>query len=64
MAFLKRLQRLIVVNDFDWVCFAQAVFKADIHAIIPSSFFNHFYWGNIAAKAAKIISNPITPKNK
>ena len=56
--------KLIVVNDFNWVCFAQAVFNADIQAIIPSSFFNHFYWGNIAAKAAKIISNPITPKNK
>ena len=56
--------KLIVVNDFDWACFAQAVFNADIQAIIPSSFFNHFYWGNIAAKAAKIISNPITPKNK
>lgn len=56
--------KLIVVNDFNWVCFAQAVFNADIQAIIPSSFFNYFYWGNIAAKAAKIFSNPITPKNK
>lgn len=56
--------KLTVVNDFNWVCFAQAVFNADIQAIIPSSFFNYFYWGNIAAKAAKIISNPITPKIK
>ena len=56
--------KLTVVNDFDWVAFADAVLKADVNADIPSSFFIHFYWGNIAAKAAKIISNPITPKNK
>ena len=56
--------KLTVVDDFDWASFADAVFAADVQANIPASFFNHFYWGNIAAKAARIISNPITPKNK
>lgn len=48
--------KLTVVNDFDWVSFANAVFAADGKANIPSSFFNHFYWANIAAKAGRIIS--------
>ena len=56
--------KLTIVNDFDWVSFTAAIFKADIEANIPSSFFYHFYWGNIAAKAAKIVEDPITPKNK
>ena len=48
--------KLTVLNDFDWVSFANAVFAADEQANIPASFFNHFYWGNIAAKAGGIIS--------
>jgi glycosyltransferase involved in cell wall biosynthesis len=48
--------KLTVVNDFDWVAFADAVFAAEVHASIPASFFNHFYWANIAAKAGRIIS--------
>ncbi len=48
--------KLTVVDDFNWVSFANAVFNADVQATIPGSFFNHFYWANIAAKAGRIIS--------
>ena len=48
--------KLTVVNDFDWTSFADAVFAADVDASIPATFFNHFYWVNIAAKAGRIIS--------
>ncbi len=48
--------KLTVVDDFDWASFADAVFAADVHANISASFFNHFYWANIAAKAGRIIS--------
>lgn len=49
-------RKLIVVDDLDWETFTAAILKADIKANIPSSFYNHFYWGNIAAKAGQIIS--------
>ena len=48
--------KLSVVNNFDWLSFADAIFAADVQANIPASFFNHFYWANIAAKAGRIIS--------
>ena len=47
--------KLTVVDDFDWEAFSDAIFLATIDANISTSFFYHFYWGNIAAKAANII---------
>ena len=52
--------KLTVVADFDWEAFSDAVFSATIEANISTSFFNHFYWGNIAAKAANIIAGNTT----
>ena len=52
--------KLLVADDFDWEMFAQKILIADKDAITPTSFFNHFYWGNIAAKAADIISGNTT----
>ena len=51
-----RTGKLCVVNDFDWSAFAAAILAANVEASIDSSFFNHFYWGNIAAKAGAIIA--------
>ena len=48
--------KLTVVNDFDWDSFCDAIFSAKVEENISTTFFNHFYWGNIAAKAAHIIS--------
>jgi glycosyltransferase involved in cell wall biosynthesis len=48
-------KKMLVTEDDDWKSFADAIFAADISAHIPAVFFEHFYWGNIAAKAATII---------
>ncbi|MEO7045534.1 MAG: glycosyltransferase family 4 protein [Ferruginibacter sp.] len=51
--------KLKVVADHDWTAFSNAILSADIHTQTPESFFNHFYWGNIAAKAAGILTGSI-----
>ncbi len=48
--------KLSVVKDHDWEAFTNAIVSADSAGITGTSFFNHFYWGNIAAKAAGILS--------
>lgn len=56
-------EKLTLVADYDWAGFADAIFLARVEENISSSYFNHFYWGNIAAKAAEIISgNTIVQK--
>ena len=54
--------KLTVVKDHDWQAFANAIVLADSQAQTGESFFDHFYWGNIAAKAAGILTR-ITAKN-
>lgn len=49
-------KKLSVVKDYDWDAFADAIVHANVIAETKPAFFDHFYWGNIAAKAAKIIS--------
>ena len=53
-------QKLTVVDDFDWSGFTDAIFTARVEENISSEYFNHFYWGNIAAKAANIIKGGST----
>lgn len=49
--------KLIVCKNDDWQQFADAMIAAtQVSQSITSEFFNHFYWGNIARKAADIIS--------
>ena len=48
--------KLSIVKDHSWNAFTEAIISADISAEINTSFFNHFYWGNIAAKAAGILT--------
>jgi polysaccharide biosynthesis protein PslH len=45
-----------VVNDGDWAAFTTAVLQADIRRNIPDTFFEHFYWGKIAERAADVIT--------
>ena len=47
--------KLSVLNDHDWEAFVQAIINAQSGSETGPAFFNHFYWGNIAAKAADII---------
>jgi polysaccharide biosynthesis protein PslH len=49
--------KLHIVKNYDWDAFASAILVANIDATIDASFFNHFYWGNIAAKAAQILTS-------
>lgn len=50
-------EMLEVVLDADWQGFAQATLRLmDMPpATVPDAFFEKFYWGNIAAKAAKFL---------
>ena len=47
--------KLIVVNDGEWQQFAEAIFPIT-HAVVPSVFFEYFYWGKIADKAVESIN--------
>jgi polysaccharide biosynthesis protein PslH len=47
--------KLTIVNDYDWNLFAKAILDANVNAETDSSFLDHFYWGNIAEKAKRII---------
>jgi polysaccharide biosynthesis protein PslH len=49
--------KMCVVKDNDWKSFTDEILKIDTDFKTPHSFFNHFYWGNIAAKAAGIITS-------
>ena len=49
--------KMHLVEDNGWQGFANAIFEADLAENIPTAFFDHFYWGNIAAKAAAVLSN-------
>jgi glycosyltransferase involved in cell wall biosynthesis len=48
--------KLIVCADNDWNAFAESIIQcAGIQSTIPSAFYEHFYWGNIASSAAAFI---------
>ena len=44
--------KLWITVDNDWQNFTNSIFEINIDKNIPPAFFNHFYWGNIARKAA------------
>jgi glycosyltransferase involved in cell wall biosynthesis len=49
--------KLTVVDDVDWNGFADAVYRASFNKThISSSYFHHFYWNDIAKKAALFVS--------
>ena len=41
-----------IINDNDWQNFAAKVLSVNTTEKIPPAFFEHFYWDNIAEKAA------------
>ncbi|MEP6712405.1 MAG: glycosyltransferase [Ferruginibacter sp.] len=47
--------KMITVPDGDWQQFAQAIQAINVTENTPTAFFNHFYWGNIAEKAAVVL---------
>lgn len=53
--------KMEVVEDGDWNGFAENIIRMDSKKEIIPDFYQHFYWGNIAAKAAAILKN--TKKN-
>jgi glycosyltransferase involved in cell wall biosynthesis len=49
--------RMKVVADDDWNSFAKAMGEELRNDPVPESFFEHFFWENIAAKAYNFINN-------
>lgn len=48
--------KMKILADNDWEAFARQIVLLNTGSIIPQEFFAHFYWGNIAQKAAAAIS--------
>ena len=48
--------KLTVVANNDWALFASAMLETSGNAHLPPAFFDHFYWDNIAQKAARFIA--------
>jgi polysaccharide biosynthesis protein PslH len=44
--------KMYIVEDNDWAGFSNFIKTINPAEIIPAAFFDHFYWGKIAAKAA------------
>lgn len=49
-------EKLQIVADGNWDNFTNAIFDEHENENIPQAFFDHFYWGNIARKAADILT--------
>ena len=47
--------KMIIVEDEDWENFAAQIIQSKNESEISSEFFQQFYWGNIAAKAAAVL---------
>lgn len=48
--------KMKILADNDWEAFANQIVLLNTKATLPQAFFAHFYWGNIAEKAAEMIS--------
>ena len=48
--------KMKIIADKDWGEFAKQAGIINTTTSIPNSFFDHFYWGNITAKAAAMIN--------
>lgn len=49
--------KLKIIEDGDWQSFANQILSLNTEASTAPEFFEHFYWGNIASKAASAILN-------
>lgn len=50
-------EKMILVADGDWNNFTRQIAATDTAMTTPAHFFDTFYWGNIAQKAASFIQN-------
>jgi len=50
-------KKLVLTGDTDWEPFTKAIIDINTQENIPNAFYNHFYWGNIADKAASVLKN-------
>jgi hypothetical protein len=48
-------EKMIIIADNDWILFANKIITININSSIPAIYFEHFYWNNIALKAARNI---------
>ncbi len=48
--------KLLVLPDDDWSKFAHSIMESEPGNVIPPSYFNYFFWANIAKKASAAIS--------
>ena len=48
--------KLKIVDDNDWITFANSIIAINTATQTPPAFFEHFYWDNIAKKAAGILT--------
>lgn len=51
--------KLKILNESDWLVFAKEIINANEETNTPPAYFKHFYWGNIAQKAATAVKNLI-----
>ncbi|MEI9959229.1 MAG: hypothetical protein WDM90_23610 [Ferruginibacter sp.] len=51
-----------ITEDNNWNNFVELIMESNIDAVIPQAYFNHFYWGKIAEKAAVILQKNNTSK--
>ncbi|MEY2917347.1 MAG: hypothetical protein RIS73_1061 [Bacteroidota bacterium] len=47
--------KMKIVADNNWNNFTEAIVESQNKSVIPQAFFDHFYWGKIAEKAATIL---------
>jgi hypothetical protein len=48
-------EKMKIIADGDWQAFTASVVNSNPTSAIPTAFFNYFYWGKIAEKAAGIL---------
>lgn len=48
--------KLKIIEDNDWITFADSILAINPATQTPPAFFEHFYWDNIAKKAAGILT--------
>ena len=49
-------EKLMIVEDNDWIKFANTIVNINSATQTPAAFFEHFYWDNIAIKAVNAIA--------
>ncbi|HTC00987.1 MAG TPA: glycosyltransferase family 4 protein [Ferruginibacter sp.] len=48
--------KMKIIANNNWELFAHEIIHSNINSDIPAAFFEHFYWGQIAKKAAKCLA--------